>query len=113
MFLPQKAASQQVDAAQQGGLTGAGGTHDGHHFALIDGEIYIFQNVVLALVHNIGLAQVFYFENLHIVTLSYSMLAVSEELIFLVYSAVKNALRAVVARIRPGKTRNISMGLIR
>ena len=39
---------QKVQAAQQGGLAGAGGAEDGHHIALFHGQVHAAQHLQLA-----------------------------------------------------------------
>ena len=39
---------QKVQAAQQGGLAGAGGAKDGHHIALFHGQVHAAQHLQLA-----------------------------------------------------------------
>ena len=42
---------------EQSGFAGAGRSHDGDHLALTDRQVNVLEHVVLALVHDVGLAE--------------------------------------------------------
>ena len=48
---------QPGDQVDGGALARARGTHYGYHFALVDGKVYVLQNVILPLIYYVGLAE--------------------------------------------------------